>query len=84
MSLSKWLLYLRMYRMVNDKLLYIHKVYFYMSNSTYCDGKVWPGSGYAWIHIGLAPWIRIRLRIRIEVKSWIRIRNKTNAEPKHC
>ncbi len=40
--------------------------------------KVWPGSGSAWIRIGLAPWIRIR--IIIEIKSWIRIR----IDPHHC
>jgi hypothetical protein len=34
-------------------------------------------SGSAW-----ASWIRIR--IRIEIKSWIRIRVETNADPQHC
>jgi hypothetical protein len=29
---------------------------------------------------GLAPWIRMR----IEVKSWIRIHIETSADPKHC
>jgi hypothetical protein len=29
--------------------------------------------------IGLAPWIRIRIRL----KSWIQIRNETNADLKH-
>jgi hypothetical protein len=36
------------------------KVYFSCKNSTFCDGKVRPGSGSdsgsAWIPIGLAPW----------------------------
>ncbi len=31
----------------------------------------------------LAPWIRIRIWIRIEVKSWIWIRIETNADPEH-
>jgi hypothetical protein len=38
-----------------------------------------------WIRIGLAPWIRIL--IRIEAKSWIwiriGIRIETNTDPKH-
>jgi len=33
-------------------------------------------------------WIRIdfsgRIRIRINFKSWIRIRHETNTDPKHC
>jgi hypothetical protein len=33
--------------------------------------------------IGLAPPVRIRIWIRIEVKSWIRIRTENNADPKH-
>ncbi len=32
--------------------------------------------------IGMAPWIRIW--IRIEMKSWIRIRTETNADSQHC
>ncbi len=36
---------------------------------------------FAWIRIGLAPWIRIRIEIK---KNWIRIRIKTNADPQHC
>ncbi len=35
-----------------------------------------PGSGSAWIRNGLAPWIRIR----IEIKSWIRIETSTLEE----
>ncbi len=39
--------------------------------------KVWPGSvsGSAWIPIGFAPWIRI------EAKSWIKLRSETKADP---
>ncbi len=44
-------------------------------NSTFCESQFWSGSGSAWIRIGLASWIRIRIRISIEVKSWIPIRN---------
>ncbi len=45
-------------------------------------GTVWPGlgSGSAWIRIGLAPWIRIR----IEIKDQIRIHIENNADPRHC
>ncbi len=46
------------------------KIYFLCQNPTFCDGKVCPGSGSGWIHIGFAPWIRIRIRI------------ETNADPK--
>jgi hypothetical protein len=28
--------------------------------------------------------IRIRMRIRIDKKGWIRIRSETNADPQHC
>ncbi len=37
-------------------------LYFSCKNSFFCDLKVWPGSGsgFTWIRIGLAPWIRIR------------------------
>ena len=56
-----------------NKTYYLLKVYFSCKNSTFCYGKVGPvsGSRSAWIRIGLAPWIQIR--IRMEVKSWIRI-----------
>jgi hypothetical protein len=37
--------------------------------------------GSALILFGCASWNRIR--IRIEIKSWIRIRNETNADPHH-
>jgi hypothetical protein len=40
-----------------------------------------PGPG---IRIGLASWIRTPIRIRIEIKSWILTRIKTNADPQHC
>jgi hypothetical protein len=49
---------------------YLHLECFSRQSPTFWDGKVWPGSGSAWIRIGLVPWIRIR----IEAKSWIRIR----------
>jgi hypothetical protein len=64
-------------------IYYLHKVYFSCQNSTFSDGKVWPGSGSRWIRFGLAFWIRIRIRIHIEVKSWTRTRIETNADPKH-
>ncbi len=52
--------------------------------TTFWDLKVWPGSGSgfgsAWIHISLAPWIRIRIWISIDIKSWIPIR----IDPHHC
>jgi hypothetical protein len=32
----------------------------------------------------LSPWIRILIRIRIEIKSWTRIRIESNADPQHC
>jgi hypothetical protein len=62
-------------------MTYYHiKYIFHVKNPTFCDGKISPGYGFAWIRIGvwLAPWIRIR----IEVKSWIRIRIEINADPK--
>jgi hypothetical protein len=31
----------------------------------------------------LAPWIRIRIWIRLDIRSWIRIRIETNADPQH-
>ncbi len=40
---------------------------FSSKNSTFCDFKVWPRSGFAWTRIGLEPWIWIRK----EIKSWI-------------
>jgi hypothetical protein len=64
-------------------IYYLHKVYFSCQNSTFGDGKVWPGSRSRWICFGLAPWIRIGIRIHIEVKSWTRTRIETNADPKH-
>ncbi len=54
---------------------------FYVKILQFCDFKVWPESGSAWIRIGLASWIWIR--IRIEIKSCIRIRAKTSADPQH-
>ncbi len=30
-------------------------------NQTFCDGKIWPGSGSAWICSDLTAWIRIRI-----------------------
>jgi hypothetical protein len=53
---------------------YLHKVYFSSKNSTVLDVKVWPRSGSGWIRIGFALW----MRIRIKVKSWIRIPIETN------
>ncbi len=67
--LSKRLLYLRMYVFLTNDLL---SVYFSSKNSTFCHLKVWPGSGSG---SRLDPhWFASRFRIRIEIKSWIRIR----------
>ncbi len=52
--------------------------YFSCKNVTFCYFKFWLGSGSAWIRNALAFWTRIW--IRIEIKSWIRIRNATFAE----
>jgi hypothetical protein len=50
-----------------------------MENSTFSDDLFWPESesGSEWILIGKAP----RILTRIEVKSWIRIRIETHADP---
>ncbi len=32
----------------------------------------------------MAAWIRIRIRIRIEIKGWIRIPIETSEDPRHC
>ncbi len=62
---------------------YLHKAYFSCQNPTFCDGKSdqnpdphWFGSLDLDSHWGKKSWIRI------EVKSWIRIRTETNADPK--
>ncbi len=42
-----------------DLLYYPQKVYFSFKNSTFCNDKVWLGSGSAWISIEVKSWIRI-------------------------
>ncbi len=56
---------------------YLHKVCLSSKNLSFNDGKIWPGSGSARVHISLSPWIRVR----IEVNSWIQIRTETTADP---
>jgi hypothetical protein len=59
-----------------------HGRYFYVKIQLLvsCNGKVWQRSGSAWIRVGLLPGSD---RIRMELKSWIRIRINTeiNAIP---
>jgi hypothetical protein len=40
---------------------YQQKVYFLFQKTCFSAGKVWPRTKSAWICIGLAPWIRIRI-----------------------
>ncbi len=71
--------------MFYDLLATYLKVDFSSKNPTFCDGKVWQESGSrsAWICIGLAPWIRIRIEVKGRIR--IRIRSEINAgsESKH-
>ncbi len=59
-------------------IYFLHSNFLLLKNLTFCDLKVWSGSG--WNRISLAPWIQIRIQV---VKSWIRIRTETNAVPQH-
>ncbi len=47
----------------------------------FVTSKVWSGS--AWMRIGLASWIRIRIRTEIKSWIWIRIRIETNEDSQH-
>ncbi len=58
---------------------YLHEVYFSWKNLTFCDGKVWSGSGSAWIRIGFAAWIRFC----IEIKTWSGSGNEISVDPQH-
>jgi hypothetical protein len=51
-----------------------------MKKLNFLDFQKRPGSGSAWIRIGLAPWIWIRIKI----KSWIRIGIEISADRQHC
>ncbi len=42
---------------------------FSCKSSTFCDFKVWPVSGSAWIRIGLAPCIRIQICSKRKARS---------------
>jgi hypothetical protein len=58
------------------------KIQLFVTQKSYQDPDPdLPGSAFGW-----ASWIRIRIRIRIrtDIKSWIRVRIETNADPQHC
>jgi hypothetical protein len=78
-SFSKWLF---LPTLVCFMTYDLQNVYFSCQNPTFCDGTVWPGSGFTWICIGLALWIQIR--IRIVVKIWIQIRIQNTACGNKC
>ncbi len=50
----------------------LHKVNYLCQKLTLCDGKVWQGSGseFAWIHIGLSPWIQILIKTNGDLQHW--------------
>jgi hypothetical protein len=79
-SHPKWLLFLRRYvlSLKTYRITYVIKHIFHVKIQVFVTAKFFLGSGSVWLCIGLALWIRIRIEVKLESGSALkltRIRN---------